>query len=136
MEYLWIMSRRFLVVLMFIAMTDQGRAQQDTIIKIHKDTIFCYVTRITNDFIYYVKESKSADTLMVARHIKSGTESVENIVYCSAYKRFHIKSSSTIHHDSGQNRGPCSSVQCSGRTQEGHRCKRMTTNCSGRCYQH
>lgn len=30
----------------------------------------------------------------------------------------------------------CSSVQCSGRTQSGNRCQRMTTNCSGRCYQH
>lgn len=28
------------------------------------------------------------------------------------------------------------SVQCSGRTQAGARCKRMTTNSNGRCYQH
>jgi len=28
------------------------------------------------------------------------------------------------------------SVQCSGRTQKGARCKRMITNSSGRCYQH
>lgn len=27
-------------------------------------------------------------------------------------------------------------VQCSGRTQAGNRCKRMTTNANGRCYQH
>ena len=30
----------------------------------------------------------------------------------------------------------CSSSQCTGFTQAGPRCKRMTTNCSGRCYQH
>ena len=30
----------------------------------------------------------------------------------------------------------CSTVQCSGITQAGNRCQRMTTNCSGRCYQH
>jgi len=30
----------------------------------------------------------------------------------------------------------CSSVQCSGYTTKNARCKRMTTNCSGRCYQH
>jgi len=28
------------------------------------------------------------------------------------------------------------SVQCSGKTKKGARCKRMTTNESGRCYQH
>lgn len=27
-------------------------------------------------------------------------------------------------------------VQCSGRTKKGTRCKRMTTDQSGRCYQH
>jgi hypothetical protein len=30
----------------------------------------------------------------------------------------------------------CSSVQCSSQTQSGARCKNMTTNCCGRCYQH
>ncbi|MFZ1678383.1 MAG: hypothetical protein WBP41_16155 [Saprospiraceae bacterium] len=30
----------------------------------------------------------------------------------------------------------CSSVQCSGTTQKGARCKNMTTNCSGRCHYH
>lgn len=30
----------------------------------------------------------------------------------------------------------CSSVQCSSQTQSGTRCKNMTTNCCGRCYQH
>lgn len=30
----------------------------------------------------------------------------------------------------------CSSVQCSGTTQKGARCKNMTTNCNGRCHYH
>lgn len=30
----------------------------------------------------------------------------------------------------------CSSVQCSGTTQKGLRCKNKTTNCNGRCYLH
>lgn len=30
----------------------------------------------------------------------------------------------------------CSTVQCSGTTQKGYRCRRMTTSCSGHCYQH
>lgn len=30
----------------------------------------------------------------------------------------------------------CNSVQCIGTTQKGERCKKMTTNCNGRCYLH
>lgn len=30
----------------------------------------------------------------------------------------------------------CASVQCSGITQKGARCKNRTTNCNGRCYTH
>lgn len=36
----------------------------------------------------------------------------------------------------GESRSSSSSVQCSGRTKKGSRCKRMTSNSSGRCYQH
>ena len=48
---------------------------------------------------------------------KSNTEKINN------HSNESIKSSST-------------SVQCSGTTKSGNRCKRMTTNSSGRCYQH
>lgn len=37
---------------------------------------------------------------------------------------------------SGSSNSGCSSRQCSGYTKKGNRCGRMTTNCSGRCYQH
>lgn len=37
---------------------------------------------------------------------------------------------------SGGSGSGCATVQCSGTTQSGARCKRMTTNCSGRCWQH
>ena len=33
-------------------------------------------------------------------------------------------------------RSGCSTVQCRGRTDKGHRCKNRTTNCSGRCHYH
>ena len=36
----------------------------------------------------------------------------------------------------GSSSGTCSSAQCTGTTQTGSRCKRTTTNCSRRCYQH
>lgn len=32
--------------------------------------------------------------------------------------------------------GDCGTVQCHGITKAGNRCRRITTNCSGRCYQH
>lgn len=37
---------------------------------------------------------------------------------------------------SGGGGSSCSSVQCSASTQSGSRCKRTTTNCNGRCWQH
>lgn len=37
---------------------------------------------------------------------------------------------------SGGSGSGCSSVQCHGTTQSGARCARMTTNCSGYCWQH
>jgi hypothetical protein len=36
----------------------------------------------------------------------------------------------------GSSNTPCSSAQCTATTQSGSRCKRMTTNCNRRCYQH
>lgn len=139
-------------------------SSKDTIIKSNKDTIFCYVTNVTSGFIYYVTKVESRDTIMLSKYVRKGSfdyEVVENVVYCSAYKRFHheheakpqlaadssSRSDSTVDtHPSNINSSKpkpvqtksstCSSVQCSGTTQAGHRCKRMTTNCSGRCYQH
>ncbi len=42
----------------------------------------------------------------------------------------------TTSESSGESAGESSSVQCSGRTKKGTRCKRMTKSPSGRCYQH
>ena len=38
--------------------------------------------------------------------------------------------------NTSNNSSGCASVQCSASTQKGGRCKRITTNCSGRCWQH
>lgn len=53
----------------------------------------------------------------------SSNRSSQNFVSQTNYNYGNSSSSST-------------SVQCSGKTQKGLRCKRMTTNSSGRCYQH
>lgn len=47
-------------------------------------------------------------------------------------------SSSSTRSSSGsyKSSSSCPTVQCSGRTKKGARCKNMTTNCSGRCYLH
>lgn len=45
----------------------------------------------------------------------------------SSYKSSSYKRSS---------KSECSSTQCVGRTKKGRRCKKRTTNCSGRCYLH
>ena len=37
---------------------------------------------------------------------------------------------------SSSSSGGCPTVQCSGTTQKGLRCKNKTTNCGGRCYHH
>ena len=46
------------------------------------------------------------------------------------------KSSTIAPKESTSSSGRCSSVQCSGTTQKGLRCKNRTTNCNGRCYHH
>lgn len=51
------------------------------------------------------------------------TSPVKKPAYVPAKKRVPAKSKAT-------------SVQCSGRTKAGARCKRMTTSSSGKCYQH
>ena len=39
-------------------------------------------------------------------------------------------------HEPSESRPASTSVQCSGTTKKGNRCKRMTTSANGRCYQH
>lgn len=44
--------------------------------------------------------------------------------------------STTYNSGSSGGSSGCSTVQCTAYTQAGDRCTRMTTNCSGRCWQH
>ncbi len=60
---------------------------------------------------------------------KSGTSSSSISNYKSSHKSSYKSSSS-------RSSSGCSSRRCSGRTQKGSRCKRNTTNCSGRCHSH
>jgi hypothetical protein len=47
-----------------------------------------------------------------------------------------VSAPSSSYKPSSNSGSGCSSVQCSGTTQKGLRCKNKTTNCSGRCYLH
>lgn len=55
---------------------------------------------------------------------------------CISCWDWHIKRSSSSASNNKNQSGGNSSVQCSGFTLKGNRCKRMTKNSSGRCYQH
>lgn len=146
------MKHLILLLLLLFSSTAKAQVQQDTIVKRSHDTILCYITNVSPSFIYYVTEAGSTDTIMLAKFVKSKSYgTVDNIIYCSGCERFHLnfeaadqskpsesKPAETALAESnpGTQSSACPSVQCSGHTQEGHRCKRITTNCSGRCYQH
>lgn len=153
-RYFNLISMRQLLLLLFVSFCLIGLSQtaKDTIVTRNNDTIFCYVVKVSAGYIHYVDSIGSSDTIMqprLARKDIDNPEIVDNIIYCSAYKRFHVKSSATLKRpasgtvsptgssqESSGHSSTCPSVQCSGRTQQGNRCKRTTTNCSGRCYQH
>lgn len=54
----------------------------------------------------------------------------------SSSRSSSYQSSSRSYSSSSYGTGGCSTSQCSATTKKGSRCKRMTTNCSGRCWQH
>lgn len=56
----------------------------------------------------------------------------------SKAKVYHSGSSSTSSGSSHSTRtgSGCTTVRCGGTTQKGNQCKRRTTNCNGRCWQH
>lgn len=87
------------------------------------------------------------------RYLKSSFETTvaqakaEGLTACSVCRPSSGNStaaSSSTYHSNGSNQTSSSSsyssssgsVQCSGTTKAGARCKRMTTNSNGRCYQH
>lgn len=73
----------------------------------------------------YLHSSKIKTTLKSAK--KDGYTACSRCIGSSSYKPKTSSSSSST---------STSSSQCSGTTQKGNRCKRMTKSSSGRCYQH
>tara|TARA_Y100000815_G_scaffold167337_1_gene151912 strand:+ start:1779 stop:2156 length:378 start_codon:yes stop_codon:yes gene_type:complete len=82
----------------------------------------------------YLKTSKIVITLEKA--LENGYEACK---VCNPIRRSNsnIESSrSLISTQASKEPSKSQSVQCSGKTKKGLRCKRITTNSNGRCYQH
>jgi len=91
-------------------------------------------------------ESKAAESVQCNGITKAGNRCKNKTLNISGFCYHHeIQSSSDYNkneqRDVNENihesyKSSSTSVQCSGTTKAGNRCKRMTTSSSGRCYQH
>lgn len=61
------------------------------------------------------------------------TDSPQNLNITPSSSKVQPYSSPSRSNNAASN---CNSVQCIGTTQKGERCKKITTNCNGRCYLH
>lgn len=105
------------------------------------NTIYSQTVYITKTGTKYHNEncvylSKSSRSIELKQAIDAGYQG------CKVCKPIASNSSTNTSQNAvpqtyySQNNSSTSSVQCSGRTKKGLRCKRMTTSSSGRCYQH
>lgn len=104
----------------------------------HSQTQEVYITKTGEKYhtenCHYLKNSKIVITLEKA--LETGYEACK---VCKPIRRSNsnIESSrSLISTQASKEPSKSQSVQCSGKTKKGLRCKRMTTNSNGRCYQH
>lgn len=100
-----------------------------------------YVTKTGGKFhketCRYLKHSKKTITLEKALEL-----GYEACFVCKPTKatggatasKSDFSSSNSLHSSSSNKKA--TATQCTGKTQSGRRCKRMTKNASGRCYQH
>ncbi|WP_242156371.1 hypothetical protein [Aestuariivivens sediminis] len=108
-----------LVFIMTVSLSAQTVFTTKTGEKYHKSTC------------HYLKYSKKEITLEKAKEL--------NYMACSVCKPGHSKTEITTKASSLTNTSSIkktTATQCTGKTQSGRRCKRMTKNSSGRCYQH
>jgi len=80
----------------------------------------------------------SVSKVKVSEAVKLGRSACE-VCYPTGYSSKPNKASpvpSPTYTPSSNSGSGCASVQCSGTTQKGLRCKNKTTNCNGRCYLH
>lgn len=111
----------------------------------HSDSV-----RITSDTLFAVIENDTSTVMLVKGQFVAWVSSTTDHYMC-AYnsQRVLVPRSSGVLYKQGKPlttsqesttttspSGGSSSTQCSGTTKSGQRCKRMTTNSNGRCWQH
>lgn len=103
--------------------------------------VSCY----DNKYIYYITSdngvNQSEITSKISQLKKYMLYTAPTLVQEEVFNTTQTQSNSTVTPStpakiSTHETTNCGSTQCSGTTQKGGRCKRMTTSCSGRCYQH
>lgn len=106
------------------------------------NTMYSQTVYVTKTGVKYHREecmhlSKSSRSIDIKEAIGAGYQA------CKVCKPIASNSSAKIPQNvvsqtnySENSSSSSTSVQCSGKTQKGLRCKRMTTSSSGRCYQH
>ncbi len=77
------------------------------------------------DSIYNLKFKNRSNTPKKQRKKKSTNSTIKSK---SVESNYFYKSSTSLK--------TCVTVQCSGKTKKGARCRNMTKNCNGRCYLH
>ena len=94
--------------------------------------VSCYKSK----YIYYVTSDEGVNKLS----IKTKIDELKQAMLTSVTIIFTPVNTTQSQLDTNQlnttHKVDCTPRQCSGTTQKGTRCKRMTTNCNGRCYQH
>jgi len=115
------------------------KAANSLISKIPKSSkfhVFSYLKKNDTYEVYYNRQHgyvsasqvESNELLVALKKTESATSPKTTTNQSPSYSP-----SKTSSYSSGSN---CPSVQCSGRTKKGDRCRNRTTNCNGRCHLH
>jgi hypothetical protein len=111
------------------------------IAKVKRGDKILIVGKIGNDFQSYYKVKLKIDNEIVIGYYYDRYRQISSLsdYPIQALERVNESLSTnknSSHKSSSYKSSKCNSRQCSGRTKKGSRCHNVTTNCSGRCYQH
>ena len=100
--------------------------------------VFCQTVYVTKAGEKYHREGcqhvrKSSSNIEAEEALRLGYEACK---VCKPPKTTSASQNVVSQKNSDNSSSKIKSVQCSGKTKKGIRCKRMTTNSSKRCYQH
>jgi hypothetical protein len=117
--------KRIIIYLLFVASFCSGLAPAQTV----------HITKTGEKYhragCRYLKQSDNAIELKDA--LSSGYEACK---ICKPPQTINLPEKKAEERTAGSAQDPAASVQCSGTTQKGARCKRMTRSRNGLCWQH